>query len=174
MILTKASLSNPVAVISAVILVLLTGALALTSLPVQMIPDVERAFIQITTGWRSAAPEEIESEIIEPQEDMVRGLPGLEKMVSTASRGSASISLMFSVDTQLQRALVEVINRLNQVPRYPNDVTEPQIYAGQDSFGSAIAWYTLTQAEGNTRPMASYSDFVREVVQARIERRKMD
>jgi len=168
--MTKASISNPVAVIAAVLLVLLMGALGLSNLPVQMIPDVQRPFIQITTGWRTAAPEEIESEILEPQEDMLRGLPGLEKMESSASRGRASISLMFSVQTDLQRALIEVINRLNQVPRYPNDVTEPRIYAGQDSFGSAIAWFSLIQAEGNTRPMASYSDFVREVVQARIER----
>lgn len=170
MSLTKASISNPVAVIAAVLLVLLMGAIGLSRLPVQMIPDVQRPFIQITTGWRTAAPEEIESEIVEPQEDMLRGLPGLDKMESSATRGNASISLMFTVDTDLQRALIEVINRLNQVPRYPNDVTEPRIFAGQDSFGSAIAWFSLTQAEGNTRPMASYSDFVREVVQARIER----
>ncbi len=168
--LTRLSISNPVAVIAAVLLIVLMGVIGLTSLPVQMIPDVKRPFIEITTGWRAAAPEEVESEIIEPQEDMLRGLPGLEKMVSSASRGSASINLMFSVETQLQRALIEVINRLNQVPRYPSDVTEPRIYAGQSSFGQAIAWFTLTQAEGNTRPMASYSDFVREVVQARIER----
>jgi len=168
--LTRLSISNPVAVIAAILLILLMGAIGLTSLPVQMIPDVKRPFIEITTGWRAAAPEEVESEIIEQQEDMLRGLPGLEKMVSSASRGSASINLMFSVETQLQRALIEVINRLNQVPRYPSDVTEPRIYAGQSSFGQAIAWFTLTQAEGNTRPMASYSDFVREVVQARIER----
>ncbi|MCH8248967.1 MAG: efflux RND transporter permease subunit [Proteobacteria bacterium] len=170
MSLTKTSISNPVAVIAAVLLVLLMGAIGLSRLPVQMIPDVQRPFIQITTGWRTAAPEEIESEIVEPQEDMLRGLPGLDKMESSATRGNASISLMFTVDTDLQRALIEVINRLNQVPRYPNDVTEPRIFAGQDSFGSAIAWFSLTQAEGNTRPMASYSDFVREVVQARIER----
>ncbi len=168
--LTKASISNPVAVIAAVLLVLLMGGIGLSGLPVQMIPDIQRPTIQITTGWRTAAPEEVESEILEPQEDVLRGLPGLEKMVSTASRGNASISLKFAVDVDLQRALIEVLNRLNQVPRYPNDVTEPRIYAGEDSFGSAIAWFGLTQAEGNTRPMASYSDFVREVVQARIER----
>lgn len=168
--LTKASISNPVAVIAAVLLVLLMGTIGLFGLPVQMIPDIQRPFIQINTGWRTAAPEEVESEILEPQEDVLRGLPGLEKMESSASRGRASITLMFAVDVDLQRALVEVLNRLNQVPRYPNDVTEPRIFAGQDSFGSAIAWFTLSAAEGNTRPMASYSDFVREVVQARIER----
>jgi multidrug efflux pump subunit AcrB len=168
--ITRASISNPVAVIASVLLVLLMGSIGLLALPVQMIPDIQRPFIQINTGWRTAAPEEVESEILEPQEDMLRGLPGLEKMVSNASRGSATISLMFAVDVDLQRALIEVLNRLNQVPRYPNDVTEPRIFAGQDSFGTAIAWFSLSQAEGNTRPMPSYSDFVREVVQARIER----
>ena len=168
--LTRVSLSNPVAVIAAVLMVLMMGTIGLVSLPVQMIPDVQRPFIQINTGWRSAAPEEVESAIVEPQEDMLRGIPGLEKMESSASRGRASISLSFTVETELQRALIEVMNRLNQVPRYPNDVTEPRIYAGRDQFGSAVAWFAMTPRPGNTREMASYSDFVREVVLARIER----
>jgi len=168
--LTRLSLSNPVAVIAAILLVVLMGGIGLASLPVQMIPDVQRPFIQIDTRWRAAAPEEVESEIIEPQEDMLRGLPGLEKMVSSAGAGTASITLTFSVNTELQRALIEVMNRLNQVPRYPADVTEPQIFAGQDSFGAPIAWFAITLKEGNPREMASYSDFVREVVLARIER----
>ena len=168
--LTRLALSNPVAVIAAILLVLMMGTIGLLSLPVQMIPDVQRPFIQINTGWRAAAPEEMESEIVEPQEDALRGLPGLVKMVTSASRGQASINLTFSVDTELQRALVEVMNRLNQVPRYPNDVTEPRIFAGQDAFGAQIAWFSLTTRPGNDRPVASYSDFVREVVQARIER----
>jgi multidrug efflux pump subunit AcrB len=168
--LSRAAISNPIAVISAVLLVLLMGTIGLLNLPVQMIPDLQRPMIQIETRWRTAAPEEVESEIIEPQEDVLRGLPGLIKMESAALAGRAEISLIFSIDTDLQRALIEVLNRMNQVPRYPNDVTEPQIYAGQDRFGSAVAWYSLTPVEGNTRPIASYSDFAREVVQARLER----
>ena len=168
--LTRLAISNPVAVIAAILLVLLMGTVGLASLPIQMIPDVQRPSIQITTGWRAAAPEEVESEIIEPQEDVLRGLPGLAKMESSSSRGEASISLQFTIETELQRALVEVINRLNQVPRYPNDVTEPQIFVGQDQDRTAIAWFSLTALPGNDRVMASYSDFVREVVQARIER----
>ena len=167
---TKLALSNPVAVISAILLVILMGSVAMVSLPIQMIPDVQQSYIQISTGWRSAAPEEVESEIIEPQEDALRGMPGLEKMVSSASRGNANIDLMFTVGIDLQRALIEVINRLNQVPRYPTDVTEPRIFAGQSSFGEQIAWFSLYRAPGNTRPMPSYADFVRDVVQARIER----
>ncbi len=168
--LTRLAISNPVAVIAAILLVLLMGTIGLLSLPIQMIPDVQKPMITINTGWRAAAPEEVESEIIEPQEDVLRGLPGIDKMVSSASSGYASISLSFTVDTDLQRALVEVINRLNQVPRYPADITEPQIIVGPDQDSTAIAWFSLTARPGNDRVMASYSDFVREVVQARIER----
>jgi len=168
--ITRLAIFNPVAVIAAVLLVFLLGSVGLSKLPVQMIPDAERPFIQVSTGWRAAAPEEVESEIIEPQEDMLRGIPGLMKMTSGASRGRASISLAFSVETDLQRALIDVMNRLNQVPRYPADVTEPQIYAGQDGYGRPIAWFAITPKEGNDRDIASYYDFVKEVVISRIER----
>ena len=67
--LTRLALSNPVAGIAAILLVLMLGTIGLLSLPIQMIPDVQRPFIQINTGWRAAAPEEMESEIVEPQED---------------------------------------------------------------------------------------------------------
>jgi multidrug efflux pump subunit AcrB len=168
--LTKPALGNPVAVIVAVLLVLLFGAIGLLRMPVQMIPNVERPTIEISTTWRAAAPEEVEAEIVEPQEDALRGLPGLEVMESTASRGRGSINLTFDVNTQLERALIEVMNRLNRVPSYPLDVDQPVVYAGRGRFGSAIAWFAIRPLPGNDRDITSYQDFVEEVIQSRIER----
>jgi multidrug efflux pump subunit AcrB len=168
--LTRPSLDNPVAVIVAVLLVLLFGTLSLVRMPVQMIPNVERPLIEISTFWRAAAPEEVEAEIVEPQEDVLRGLPGLEKLESAAGRGRGSISLTFGVDMELERALIEVINRLNQVPSYPPDVDEPTIYAGRGRFGTSIAWFSIRPLPGNNVDITGYLDFVEEVVQSRIER----
>ncbi len=168
--ITRSSLGNPTAVVVAVLLALLFGVISLFRLPIQMIPNVEQPRIQINTSWRAAAPEEVESEIIEPQEDALRGLPGVRKMESSASRGYASIDLTFAEDQDLQRALIEVMNRMNRVPSYPPDANEPLIYAGAGQFGSAIAWFSLRTAEGNDRDIASYQDFVEEVIQPRIER----
>ncbi len=89
--LTEPALKNPVAVVAAVLLVTLFGWIGLMRMPVQMIPNVERPLIEISTNWRAAAPEEVEAEIIEPQEDALRGLPGLEKLESSASRGAARL-----------------------------------------------------------------------------------
>lgn len=56
--LTRPALGNPVAVIVAVLLVLLFGVISLLRMPVQMIPNVERPLIEISTTWRAAAPED--------------------------------------------------------------------------------------------------------------------
>jgi multidrug efflux pump subunit AcrB len=168
--LTRPALGNPVAVIVAVLLVVLFGAISLLRMPVQMIPNVERPLIEISTEWRAAAPEEVEAEIVEPQEDALRGLPGLELMESSASQGRGSITLSFDVNSSLERSLIEVMNRLNRVPSYPVDVEQPIVYAGRGRFGSAIAWFAIRPLPGNDRDVASYQDFVEEVVQSRIER----
>jgi multidrug efflux pump subunit AcrB len=157
-------------VIVAILLVLLFGAISLLRMPVQMIPNVERPLIEISTSWRAAAPEEVEAEIVEPQEDALRGLPGLEVMESSASRGRGTITLIFDVNTQLERALIEVMNRLNRVPSYPVDVDQPLVYAGRGRFGSAIAWFAVQPLPGNDRDITSYQEFVEEVIQSRIER----
>ncbi|MFU8896036.1 MAG: efflux RND transporter permease subunit [Gammaproteobacteria bacterium] len=168
--LTRPALDNPVAVIVAVLLVVLFGAISLLRMPVQMIPNVERPLIEISTTWRAAAPEEVEAEIVEPQEEALRGLPGLELMESSASNGRGSITLTFDVNSSLERSLIEVMNRLNRVPSYPVDVTQPIVYAGRGRFGSAIAWFAIRPLPGNDRDITGYQDFVEEVVQSRIER----
>jgi multidrug efflux pump subunit AcrB len=168
--LTKTGLSNPVAVAVGCILLVIFGLLSLVRLPIQMTPDIERPSITISTSWRAAAPEEIESEIIEPQEDQLRDVPGLQRMTATASAGRGSISLEFDVNADLNRSLIEVINRLNQVARYPVDVTEPTVRVGSDQFGDTIAWFAIRTLPENTRPIIEYQDFIDEVVRERLER----
>ena len=105
------------AVIVAGILIAIFGTISMMSLPIQMTPEIERPEISIRTPWRAAAPNEVESEIIEPQEDVLRSVPGLLRMSSTANFGSGSVQMEFAIGTDMNRALIEVMNRLNQVPR---------------------------------------------------------
>ena len=169
MTLTKQALGNPIAAFVAVLLVVLFGAISLSRLPVQLTPEVKKPEITISTSWRAAAPEEIEAEIIEPQERVLRGLPGMVEMLASASRGQGQISIKFVVGHDLQRGLVEVLNRLNRVARYPADADEPVLstVGGQSR---AIAWFIIKPLPGNTRDIQSYKDYVEEVVQTRFER----
>ncbi|MDO6445467.1 efflux RND transporter permease subunit [Colwellia sp. 1_MG-2023] len=170
MTLTSASLKNPTAVIVAVLLITLFGAISLFKLPIQLTPDISKPQIVISTSWRAAAPEEIEAEIIERQEDVLKGLQNLELLESTSNQGSGSITLRYKTGVNLQRALIDVMNALNQVPNYPPDATEPVIAVGGASNFEAIAWLALKPTEGNTNDIASYQDYTEEVVQTRLER----
>lgn len=170
MTLTSASLKNPTAVIVAVLLITLFGAISLFKLPIQLTPDISKPQIVISTGWRAAAPEEIEAEIIERQEDVLKGLQNLELLESSSSQGRGSITLRYKTGVNLQRALIDVMNALNQVPNYPPDATEPIIAVGGASNFDAIAWLALKPTEGNTNDIVSYQDYTEEVVQTRIER----
>lgn len=170
MTLTKMALSNPVAVVVAAILIAIFGSLSLSRLPVQMTPEISRPEITISTGWRASAPNEIESEILEPQEDVLRSIPSLLKMQSTANYGRSYINLQFAIGTDMNRALIEVMNRLNQVPRYPVDADEPVISLGGDSFEKTIAWWAIRATPDNPRPIESYQDFIDDTVITRLER----
>ena len=170
MTLTRIALGNPVAVIVAGILVVIFGTISLMQLPIQMTPEIERPEISIQTPWRASAPNEVESEIIEPQEDVLRSVPGLVRMSSTASFGSGSVQLEFAIGTDMNRALIEVMNRLNQVPRYPVDANEPVISVGGNNFQKVIAWFAVRPKPGNERPVESYQDFLEETVITRLER----
>ena len=169
MIGSRLALSNRTATLVAVLLVVLFGAISLTRLPIQLTPEVERPEITIRTAWRAAAPEEIEAEIIEPQEKVLRGLPGVSRIVSKAQRGQGEVSIEFVVGHDLRRGLIEVLNRLNRVARYPEDADEPVI----DTVGGnsrAIAWFTTTTGEGNPHDIQGYKEYAEEVVQTRFER----
>ncbi len=170
MTLTTASLKNPTAVVVAILLIGLFGAISLSKLPVQLTPDVSQPQIAISTSWRGAAPEEMESEIIERQEDVLKGLQGLVSLESSSGTGNGSITLRYRTGINLERALIDVMNALNQVPSYPPDATEPVIAVGGDSTFDAIAWFAIKPLAGNERDIVSYQDFVEEIVQTRMER----
>ncbi len=167
--LTELSLGNHIAVAVAVLLVILFGSLSLQQLPIQLTPEIQEPEITITTNWRAAAPNEVEAEIIEPQEDVLRGLPGMIEMEAKAQEGRGEISIRFVVDMDLRRALIEVLNRLNQVPSYPEDADEPTI-SSVGSNARAIAWFIIKPLPGNKSDISTYKDFVEEVVQTRFER----
>lgn len=152
------------------ILVVIFGTLSLMRLPIQMTPEIQRPEISIGTSWRASAPNEIESEIIEPQEDVLRSVPGLLRMSSNSSFGQGSIQMEFAIGTDMSRALIEVMNRLNQVPRYPLDANEPVISVGGGGFEKVMAWFAVRPKPGNDRPVESYQDFLEESVITRLER----
>ena len=73
----KYSIEKPVTVIVGIILIVLFGAIGLRGMPYQLAPDVTEPEIAVSTIWPGSTPYEIERDIIEEQEEALKGIPGL-------------------------------------------------------------------------------------------------
>jgi len=97
--LVQLSIRQPVSTFSAVIMIILFGVIGLNRLPVQLTPDVEAPKISVRTNWAGATPYEIEKEIIEEQEDVLKSVSSLTVMESSSFNDYGTISLTFKVGT---------------------------------------------------------------------------
>lgn len=130
----KTLINRPVVVIVGMILLSLFGILALLTMPYQLTPKVTRPVISIYTGWSGTTPYEVEREILERQEQVLKGIDNLETMEGTAGNGRADITLEFKIGTDLTKAMLDVSNKLNEVKGYPAEMDKPVIKAtGEDT-----------------------------------------
>jgi multidrug efflux pump subunit AcrB len=154
----------------ATLIVSVLGIVAATRIPVQMIPDLEVRTISIRTSWPGATPQDVEKEILIEQEEQLRRVRGLQRIVSSASFGNARVELEFPFGIDLNKTLIDVINALNRVSDYPENVNEPSIFATSFSSNSFM-FFRVMPLPGNPRKldMAPLQDFVADNVAARLE-----
>src|SRR5688572_11978816 len=142
------SIRQPVAVAVVVILIVIFGLIGLFQVPVQLTPNVDQPVVSITTRWFGAQPQEIEQEILQEQEEVLKTIPGLREMTSEAVEGQGTVRLEFYVGVDKATVINEVEQKLNQVPEYPPDADRPVIESVDSSARDWIAWM-LVRPVGN-------------------------
>lgn len=143
--LIKLCMDRPVGVAVGVLLVVLFGVLSLFAIPVQLTPNVDVPVITIRTMWSGASPQEIEREIVEEQEEMLRSVKSLRKMTSQSQENMATVTLELYPHAEMSEVLRDVNEKLRQVPAYPVEVDEPVIYVGDSEMGTIIAWLVMSE-----------------------------
>ncbi|MEM1180054.1 MAG: efflux RND transporter permease subunit [Acidobacteriota bacterium] len=168
--LTRTALKNTAGVGVAAAIVVFFGLYSLSRLPIQLFPEIERPQMSISTSWRAASPLEVEAEIVEPQEEVLQGLPGLERMTATARPGSAAIELTFALGTDMTERLIDVLGRLNRIPPLPRDAVPPSIPLGGDqSDAGSLIWFFIQVLPGTDRPVADFRQLIEDSVKPRFE-----
>ncbi|MFP4314905.1 MAG: efflux RND transporter permease subunit [Desulfovibrionales bacterium] len=165
----KFSITRPVTAIVGVILVLLFGTIGLLKMPYQLSPTVIEPEITVSTTWVGATPFEIEREIIEEQEKVLKGIPALKEMESSSLNNVAQITLRFEIGTEVDSALLRVSNKLDEVPSYPDRVEKPVLNASGAST-SPVIWMMLKTMEENPREIGEYRTFFENEIRQYLER----
>lgn len=155
----------------AVLIVCIFGIVAAFQVPVQMIPDLEVRTISVVTSWPGATPQDVEKEIVIEQEEYLRDIPSLQRMIAEARTGEAVIELEFPFGVDANEALVRVNNALSQVPAYPENVDEPRLFTSSFSNNAFIFLRVepLPDFAGRV-DMTMMRDFIDDNVRVRLER----
>lgn len=163
------AINKPVSICVGVILILMFGILGIRGLPVQLTPDVETPQITVTTTWPGATPYEVEKDIVEEQEAALKGVQRLTMMEGSSFNGLALITLTFEVGTDLNAALLNVSNKLDEVASYPENVNRPVVEAsGAES--SPVIWMVLKMRDGDTSRINTFRTFFENEVRQFIDR----
>ena len=166
---TRFSIEKPVTIMVGIIIVVLFGWISLQRMPYQLSPTVIEPTITVTTTWTGATPYEIERDIIEEQEKVLKGIPGLMEMESSSFNTMGSITLRFRIGTDVDEALLRVSNKLNEVSSYPENVDKPIINA-TGAATSPVVWLILKATDDNPRLVYTYRTFFENEVKQYLER----
>ncbi|QJB55147.1 efflux RND transporter permease subunit [Pseudodesulfovibrio sp. zrk46] len=169
--IVKTAIEKPVAVLVGVILIVMFGGIALATLPYQLSPNVTEPVITVSTTWQGATPYEIERDIIEEQEKVLKGIPGLVEMESSCYNSLAELSLKFEIGTDIDTALLRVSNKLDEVPDYPDRADRP-IVSATGASTSPVIWMILKTMPGNDREVQTYRTYFENDVRQYLERVK--
>ncbi|WP_420337258.1 efflux RND transporter permease subunit [Roseibium sp.] len=126
--LSDLAIRRPVLAAVASLLIIVFGIGVLTSIPVRELPDIDTAVVTVTTTYRGAAPEVIDTDLTEIIEGSVAGVAGVKTISSSSRRGRSRVVVEFEVGNDIDAAANDVRDAVSRVRAdLPADADEPQV-----------------------------------------------
>ncbi len=128
MSLSSISIKRPVLATVFSLVILLFGAIGMTFLGVREFPSVDPPIISVSTSYPGANSDVIETQITEPLEQSINGIPGIRTLTSSSSQGYSRITVEFQLSVDLETAANDVRDKVSQAQRYlPRDCDPPTV-----------------------------------------------
>ena len=156
MSLSTTTINRPVLATVMSLLIVIFGAIGYSSLGVRDYPSVDNPVISVRCSFSGANADVIETQITEPLEAAVNGIPGIRAISSTSRDGSSSINIEFNLEVDLETAANDVRDKVSgAMRRLPQDVDPPVV---EKSDADAQPIYTIT-LQSKTRDIIDLSEF---------------
>ena len=144
MILSDTSIKRPVFATVVSLALMIGGLFAFDRLTVREVPDIDRPVVSVTTTYRGASANIIESQVTQVIEDAVAGIEGINILTSTSREESSAVSIEFDIGRDIDAAVGDVRDRVGRAIRNLPDEADPPRIAKSDADARAIMWLTLT------------------------------
>ena len=138
-----------------------------TFLAVRDYPAIDPPIISVNTSYTGANSDIIESQITEPLEKQINGIPGIRTISSSSSLGNSSISVEFNLGVDLEAAASDVRDKVGQAQRsLPQDIDAPPIVSKQDASSDFIM---VLAVQSHTKSLMELSDYAENVLQQQLQ-----
>lgn len=165
--ISELSLKRPVMAIVMNIMIVLFGVVGYTFLAVRDYPAIDPPIITVATSYTGANADIIESQISEPLEKQINGIPGIKTVSSSSALGSSVITVEFNLGVNLEAAASDVRDKVSQATRsLPQDIDAPPVVSKADANSDYIL---LLAVQSNTKSLMQLSDYAENVLQQRFQ-----
>lgn len=128
MSLSSTCIKRPVFATVMNIILILVGCIGLVFLGIRDYPSVDPPIISVSTSFPGANADVIETQITEPLEAAINGIPGIRSLTSTSRDGRSNITVEFELEVDLETAANDVRDKVSgAMRRLPKDVDPPTV-----------------------------------------------
>ncbi|MFF0657042.1 efflux RND transporter permease subunit [Micromonospora tulbaghiae] len=151
-LLARFSLANRGLIALVALVTTAFGLFAVPSLKQQLLPSLEFPAAFIVATYPGAAPEIVESQVAEPIENSLKGIPGLDEVTSTSREGSATVQVQYEFGTDLDDVVNKMETALNRIDSQLPEGVDPQVVAGSTDDLPAVV--VAATGDGDERALA--------------------
>lgn len=149
-----------------VLSLVVVGTAGFFKLGVDRFPSVDVPTVSVRVGLPGAAPEEVESLVTQPLEEVINTVDGISELRSVSGQGSGFVIATFKLDRDLESAAQDVRDRVNSLGRrLPEDVTPPVVQKF-DNDSTPV----LTVALSADRSLRELTELADKTVRVQLER----
>lgn len=159
--ISEFSIRRPVFTFVMNIMLVLFGGIGFSFLGVRDYPAIDPPNISVSTSYSGANADIIESQITEPLEKALNGIPGIRNITSNSSVGRSNINLEFNLNVDLEAAANDVRDKVSSAARsLPQDLSSPPVVQKADANADFIIAMTVQSHTRNALQLTEYTDNV--------------
>jgi multidrug efflux pump len=166
MSLSSISINRPVLATVFAIVILLFGAVGLTYLGIREFPSVDPPIISVSTSYPGANSDVIETQITEPLEQSINGIPGIRSLTSVSRQGGSYITVEFELSVDMETAANDTRDKVSQAMRMLPRDCDPPVVAKADADASPIMFLTV---ESKKRSLLEISEIAELTIKEQLQ-----
>ncbi len=158
MSLSSVSIKRPVLATVFSLAILLFGTIGMSYLGIREFPSVDPPIISVNTSYPGANSDVIETQITEPLEQSINGIPGIRTLTSRSSQGGSNITVEFELSVDMETAANDVRDKVSQAQRMlPRDCDPPTV-SKADADASPIMLIAVKSAKRSLLELSEIAD----------------